>query len=273
MNSSPTPRPENPPGSTSRHDQRSQRLRLYLVRPNGYEILAFALVCLLILPLTLGRSGDPLIWIAVAAFLTRQARVTQARYLQILRERVETAGGKRWTVAVNQVPVATLRDSDYAALRLSAYSDVRLYVCQAFTMLGDLCNALLTFMFRLPSILLWAAIALTLIAPDTVQVLLDAGKSTNVHRLSTLIASNLLTVLHIGLLFVLALVVGTHALAGKGGVWLVSQFEQAIQFRIRQKFGVPAVGELLLYRDDTEGEPHRREYASELAHLYPATRT
>lgn len=245
-----------------------ERLRSYLFRPTWHEVAGAAAVLLLLLPLALIHP-EPVqglfLWLLAGAWVTRLIRLHLERYRSALRTRAATISSPRWSIAINDVPVATLSDAHYAALRLDAFNDPRLYLYQAVTHCQQLAGTLLHVLYyALPGFLLWGAVVLAVVEPEVFATSLRELGKLSAQDAARLIGQSLPTVLAIAC--GVSLFVWQLKLMGAPSM-LLNRFEDAVQLRIRQLFRVPAEGSLTMYRDVSSNGASRRVYANERPHL------
>jgi hypothetical protein len=173
---------------------------------------------------------------------------TLQRYIGTLESRIAAHTGPTWDVAVSSVKVGTITDADYAAIRLSVFSDARPYYSQAINLSRVAYNSLTYCYQAFPLALFWMAVALAVIAPDTFGETVSAFQHANAtevkHALGEVASLVALT---------MAMVVIVQCALGLSRFGFINCFEEAVGTAVRQHCAVAAEGSIVLLRWTSEG--------------------
>ena len=128
----------------------------YLVNTNAFETIVISSVC------------------SFTAYRFYQM------YVQKLKTRMESANDITWDVEVNRVKVGSISDAEFAEIRLIALSDYRLFLRQAWLIVGCVKRAISLFMRDIPIALFWIVAAISLFSPDVIHdLVLTLPKATS----------------------------------------------------------------------------------------------
>ncbi|WP_176060301.1 hypothetical protein [Paraburkholderia sp. BCC1876] len=128
--------------------------------------------------LTVTASSAPLSAAGLAALTAFSVEFARRRKLQSLRLRFANASGSAaWTISVNAVPVGSITERDYVALRIEALLDPRNYVGQFLELGRFLMRCLLVTVVGMPILAFWSFVLGSIIAPDSVIASLSGWRA------------------------------------------------------------------------------------------------
>lgn len=219
------------------------RMREYLswsrIKGLRYEIAAF-------IPLYIVLSVALSSWYIGGAFagaIVTILRNLRDRYISALTTRIESKADVLWDVKVNDVMVGTINDADYAAMRLRAFNDPRIYIAQAMNLLRVAYNSF-EYCFRaIPLGVFWIGVALAVFSPDTISsVLADLQKATvgDIQHAVSMAGSVLVLMMTLSVAF--------HWAFGLSRFGFVNRFDEAIGTSVRKHCTVAAEGSIVLSR-------------------------
>lgn len=164
------------------------------------------------------------------------------RYMAALRERSNAADSQDWEVQINDVCVGTVRDSDFAAMRLKIFEDSSLYWAQlrnialVFARIVDLAFV------AVPVIAFWGLIVVAIVSPEVIPQTIEqlrASSPTELAKYAGLLLQGLAV-------FTMWSAI-VHAACGHR-FGFVNCFKEATSNALRRRLGVAAEGSLVLIR-------------------------
>ncbi|WP_201524990.1 hypothetical protein, partial [Bordetella pseudohinzii] len=191
------------------------------LKESRYRIAAFWLTYL---PLWWFFSNPYLAGPAALALLLGADRL-HARYKRALTARIEAKDGFSWDVEVNQVKVGSILDADYALIRHSVFSDVRVYVAQVLNLLRVALNSFGYCYHAIPIGLFWVGFALAVFSPETISSVLaelQGARAESIKHAVSMAGS------------LLALLVAFNWLLGLSRFGFINRFDEAIGTAVRK---------------------------------------
>lgn len=167
--------------------------------------------------------------------------------MNALQLRTNRQDGGQWSVEIDGITIGMIHDTDYAMICHGAYTDARLFAKQLLALGRPLFKSAEIILRIVPAITFWSVIAMLIVSPDTMQATVgELGKMTmgDAAYMLKKAGPTLLTIM-VGVVYV------------SGAVRLENVFTTSIAYRIRQRLGVAAVGQMTLTRREVkEGKLH-----------------
>lgn len=112
------------------------------------------------------------------------AAVAHRRYVIALQSRAQSSNSSTLHVEVNGVSVGTIRDADYAMIRLHVLGDWRTHVAQAQNVGRAIVKVFDTLLTGLPLLFFWATLAVTIYSPETLSATFQTLRDASPERLA-----------------------------------------------------------------------------------------
>lgn len=168
---------------------------------------------------------------------------SRRRYMAALWRRVNTSGGPNWDVELNGVKVGTIRDADYATIRLKVFGDVRLYVAQFLNCGRVLTRVLDSMLLTVPLLFFWGLLVVAMVSPESCAEALNLLRGATPASVAKFAS------------FVFGVMTGLGVLSAWINVALmgarygfVNRFSEATANALRRRLGVAAEGQIILVR-------------------------
>lgn len=190
-------------------------------------------------------SGSAILPAIFAGATGGYAEYLRQRYATSLLQRISaTDGGPSWDVVTNGVKVGTIKDSEYAAIRLKIFTNLQIYVAQAFN-LGNIAMRGASYLFQgIPLFAFWAMIACAIFSPGDFSNGLAQIQKAGPDEIAEAVRWAVQ-------LFGVGLVVSMFiqfAVGGASGFGFINRFSEATNLAVRVHCGAAAEGDMSLVR-------------------------
>lgn len=167
------------------------------------------------------------------------------RYTASLLRRIDAMEtSPSWNVVLNGVKVGAIKDSEYAAIRLEIFKNMRIYVAQALN-LGNIAMRGVGYIFRgIPLFIFWAMVAVAIFSPEDFNNGLAQIQKARPGEIAEAVRWAV-QLFGMSLLFVMFVQV---VIGGADSLGFINRFSEATNLAMRVHCGAAAEGDMSLVR-------------------------
>nr|CAC79177.1 hypothetical protein 25.6 kDa [uncultured bacterium] len=177
---------------------------------------------------------------ALSGLFVLGVQLLAARHAETYKRRITENKPTTWKVWLNNVPIGTLSDSEYAAVQLEVFQDARPFLGQ----LANTAHVALTFAGKLlvavPLFLFWLFVGAAIVTPESCTETLHALQTASTADVQAFVRLLMTTIATAAIIFVgLMIIVGSR-------FGFKNHFAAAVADRLRERFNTPAQGDVFV---------------------------